>query len=174
KLIQHFLIFLLLLALVLTNIEANPNAEEEEDETNINHSLNSLVNETEEQSSTLHGNGRSLLRKRWLRLTCNKFPRICRAKGSPGPSCCKKKCVNVLTDRLNCGRCGKKCRYNEPEPVVDPQRSKSGQLTSATLDSAIGVEEIDPLQDAYNLLDKLPQKVQHRPERYLCTAPFPF
>ncbi|CAB4278004.1 unnamed protein product [Prunus armeniaca] len=113
KLIQHFLMFLLLLALVLTNIEANPNAEEEEHETNINDSLNSLVNETEEQSSTLHGNGRSLLRKRRLRLTCKKFPRICRSKGSPGPSCCKKKCVNVLTDRLNCGRCGKKCRYNE-------------------------------------------------------------
>ncbi|KAF9674917.1 hypothetical protein SADUNF_Sadunf10G0177300 [Salix dunnii] len=47
------------------------------------------------------------------RLTCNKFSRICHAKGSPGPHCCKKKCVNVLTDRLNCGLCGKKCRYND-------------------------------------------------------------
>ncbi|KAB5538987.1 hypothetical protein DKX38_016520 [Salix brachista] len=47
------------------------------------------------------------------RLTCNKFPGICHAKGSPGPHCCKKKCVNVLADRLNCGLCGKKCRYNE-------------------------------------------------------------
>ncbi|KAJ6892480.1 hypothetical protein NC651_025623 [Populus alba x Populus x berolinensis] len=41
------------------------------------------------------------------------FPRICQAKGSPGPHCCKKKCVNVLADRLNCGLCGKKCKYNE-------------------------------------------------------------
>ncbi|XP_019168734.1 PREDICTED: stigma-specific STIG1-like protein 1 [Ipomoea nil] len=45
--------------------------------------------------------------------TCNKNPRICRAKGSPGPDCCKKKCVNVMNDRQNCGLCGKKCRYNE-------------------------------------------------------------
>ena len=47
------------------------------------------------------------------RLTCNKSPGICHAKGSPGPHCCKKKCVNVLADRLNCGLCGKKCKYNE-------------------------------------------------------------
>ncbi|KAD3337273.1 hypothetical protein E3N88_32793 [Mikania micrantha] len=26
---------------------------------------------------------------------CNKNPRLCRAKGSPGPDCCKKKCVNI-------------------------------------------------------------------------------
>ncbi|XP_056173208.1 stigma-specific STIG1-like protein 3 [Syzygium oleosum] len=49
-------------------------------------------------------------RKRTHHLTCNKFPRICRAKGSPD---CKKKCVNLLADRLNCGMCGKKCKYNE-------------------------------------------------------------
>ncbi|KAK6229755.1 Stigma-specific protein Stig1 - like 8 [Theobroma cacao] len=58
--------------------------------------------------------GRSLLqKKRTRRLTCNKFPRICHARGSPGPQCCKKKCVNILMDRLNCGKCGKKCKYNE-------------------------------------------------------------
>ncbi|XP_021288712.1 stigma-specific STIG1-like protein 1 [Herrania umbratica] len=58
--------------------------------------------------------GRSLLqKKRTRRLTCNKVPRICHARGSPGPQCCKKKCVNILMDRLNCGKCGKKCKYNE-------------------------------------------------------------
>ncbi|KAL4271191.1 hypothetical protein GQ457_13G002060 [Hibiscus cannabinus] len=58
--------------------------------------------------------GRLLLqKKRSHRATCNKFPGICRAKGSPGPQCCKKKCVNVLRDRQNCGKCGKKCKYNE-------------------------------------------------------------
>ncbi|PON62714.1 Stigma-specific protein [Parasponia andersonii] len=46
------------------------------------------------------------------RPTCKKFPRICHAKGSPGPSCCKKKCVDLLRDRHNCGKCGKKCKYN--------------------------------------------------------------
>ncbi|KAJ3683093.1 hypothetical protein LUZ60_013320 [Juncus effusus] len=44
-------------------------------------------------------------------LKCNKFPRVCHARGSPGPDCCKKKCVNVKTDNLNCGECGKKCKF---------------------------------------------------------------
>ncbi|GMJ10349.1 hypothetical protein like AT1G11925 [Hibiscus trionum] len=57
---------------------------------------------------------RSLLqKKRSRKVTCKKFPGICHAKGSPGPTCCKKKCVNVLNDRQNCGKCGKKCKYNE-------------------------------------------------------------
>ncbi|XP_038986515.1 protein STIG1-like [Phoenix dactylifera] len=46
-------------------------------------------------------------------MTCDKHPRICRAPGSPGPDCCRKKCVNVDWDRLNCGRCGKCCRYGQ-------------------------------------------------------------
>ncbi|KAL6197660.1 hypothetical protein ACLB2K_033266 [Fragaria x ananassa] len=45
--------------------------------------------------------------------TCDKFPRVCRLKKSSGPDCCKKKCVNVKTDRLNCGMCGYKCKYTE-------------------------------------------------------------
>ncbi|XP_038895517.1 stigma-specific STIG1-like protein 1 [Benincasa hispida] len=45
-------------------------------------------------------------------VTCNKYPRVCRAKGSKGPDCCNKKCVNVETDRNNCGMCGNKCKYS--------------------------------------------------------------
>lgn len=44
-------------------------------------------------------------------MKCDKYPRVCRAKGSPGPDCCKKNCVNVLKDGFNCGKCGKKCKY---------------------------------------------------------------
>ncbi|XP_030478594.1 stigma-specific STIG1-like protein 1 [Cannabis sativa] len=47
------------------------------------------------------------------RPTCKNIPRICLAKGSPGPSCCKKKCVDFVRDRHNCGKCGKKCKYNQ-------------------------------------------------------------
>lgn len=58
--------------------------------------------------------GRSLRQKKQtLRLTCNKFPRICGFKGSPGPNCCKKKCVNAMRDRYNCGKCGNKCKFNQ-------------------------------------------------------------
>ncbi|KAF8030215.1 hypothetical protein BT93_E2609 [Corymbia citriodora subsp. variegata] len=72
--------------------------------------------ETLEPPTFLRGTGRLLAEattnSRTV-LTCNKYPRICRAKGSPGPDCCNKKCVNVNTDRLNCGACGHKCRYSE-------------------------------------------------------------
>ncbi|KAK4733249.1 hypothetical protein R3W88_007510 [Solanum pinnatisectum] len=40
-------------------------------------------------------------------------PMICWTKDSPGPFCCKKKCVNVLMNKQNCGFCGNKCKYNE-------------------------------------------------------------
>ncbi|KAI6704569.1 hypothetical protein NL676_007531 [Syzygium grande] len=46
-------------------------------------------------------------------MTCDRYPRVCRAAGSPGPDCCGKQCVDVATDRLNCGACGKRCRYGE-------------------------------------------------------------
>ena len=46
-------------------------------------------------------------------VTCNNYPRMCRAKGSAGPDCCKKRCVDTSADRLNCGMCGKKCKFWE-------------------------------------------------------------
>ncbi|KAL9662137.1 hypothetical protein QQ045_026967 [Rhodiola kirilowii] len=68
------------------------------------------------------GPGRSLLshhhhhhhhRHHHKKMTCNKYPRVCWQRGSPGRDCCKKKCVNVRTDKQNCGWCGRKCRYSE-------------------------------------------------------------
>lgn len=47
------------------------------------------------------------------RTNCDKYPRVCVGKGSVGPDCCKKKCVNVMSDQFNCGKCGKKCKYLE-------------------------------------------------------------
>ncbi|KAJ0515385.1 putative stigma-specific protein Stig1 [Helianthus annuus] len=44
---------------------------------------------------------------------CDIYPRVCLAKGGVAPHCCKKKCVNVITDSLNCGSCGKKCKSGE-------------------------------------------------------------
>ncbi|CAA7397717.1 unnamed protein product [Spirodela intermedia] len=46
-------------------------------------------------------------------MTCDRVPKVCRAKGSPGRDCCRKLCVNLRTDTQNCGCCGKKCRYAE-------------------------------------------------------------
>ncbi|KAA8520126.1 hypothetical protein F0562_014382 [Nyssa sinensis] len=64
-------------------------------------------------STSLRGTSRFLAEKPRATMTCDKYPRVCSAKGSPGPDCCKKNCVNVMTDKLNCGMCGKKCKYSE-------------------------------------------------------------
>ncbi|KAG2268152.1 hypothetical protein Bca52824_062707 [Brassica carinata] len=56
-------------------------------------------------------------RKGWSRtsaaMTCDKSPRVCRLKGSLGRACCRKRCVDLRTNKLNCGRCGKSCQYSE-------------------------------------------------------------
>ncbi|KAI3698151.1 hypothetical protein L6452_31263 [Arctium lappa] len=57
--------------------------------------------------------GRFLAQKPKGLMKCNKNPRLCRAKGSPGPDCCNKKCVNVMTDKQNCNLCGRKCKHME-------------------------------------------------------------
>ncbi|XP_052203566.1 stigma-specific STIG1-like protein 1 [Diospyros lotus] len=64
-------------------------------------------------TTSLRGASRFLSEKPRAAMTCDKYPRVCHVKGSPGPDCCKKKCVNVKTDKLNCGMCGKKCKYSE-------------------------------------------------------------
>lgn len=64
--------------------------------------------------SSLRGVSRFLAQKGGVRsMKCNKYPRICRVKGSPGRDCCKKRCVNVRKDRANCGKCGHKCKLSE-------------------------------------------------------------
>lgn len=70
------------------------------------------IDETQEPIS-LRGSSRFLAQTARHTMKCNKYPQVCRADGSPGPDCCKKKCVNMKTDRLNCGMCGKKCKYSE-------------------------------------------------------------
>ncbi|KAM5588768.1 protein GRIM REAPER-like [Rosa sericea] len=73
----------------------------------------STVPESEMQEATTSLRGVSRFLTSQQNLTCNKFPRVCRLKKSPGPDCCKKKCVNVKTDKLNCGFCGRKCKQTE-------------------------------------------------------------
>nr|XP_023891983.1 stigma-specific STIG1-like protein 3 [Quercus suber]XP_023923034.1 stigma-specific STIG1-like protein 3 [Quercus suber] len=89
-----------------------------------------FLNEDDEtqEAISLRGTSRFLAQKNArVVMTCDKYPRVCRAKGSPGRDCCKKKCVNLLTDRLNCGKCGKKCKYSEiccKGECVNPRSNK--------------------------------------------------
>ncbi|KAM5588765.1 stigma-specific STIG1-like protein 1 [Rosa sericea] len=45
--------------------------------------------------------------------TCDKNPKVCGAAVAGGSECCSKKCVDLKTDRLNCGKCGVKCKQTE-------------------------------------------------------------
>lgn len=68
-----------------------------------------LQNNETRLSSELAQNNTKL--RVWM--TCDRFPRVCRAIGSPGPDCCRRRCVDVDTDTRNCGECGRRCRYGE-------------------------------------------------------------
>ncbi|KAH0866391.1 hypothetical protein HID58_083602 [Brassica napus] len=49
-------------------------------------------------------------------MTCDKSPKVCRLKGSSGRDCCRKRCVDLRTNKLNCGRCGKSCQRSSAIP----------------------------------------------------------
>ncbi|KAG5516526.1 hypothetical protein RHGRI_037291 [Rhododendron griersonianum] len=44
--------------------------------------------------------------------TCDKHLAVCTVAGSVNPNYCKKMCMNLNTDILNCGSCGNKCGLN--------------------------------------------------------------
>nr|XP_011460809.1 PREDICTED: stigma-specific STIG1-like protein 3 [Fragaria vesca subsp. vesca] len=74
----------------------------------------STASEMQEASTSFRGVSRLLTQQNVLAsVTCDKLPRVCHLKKSPGSDCCNKKCVNVKTDRLNCGMCRYKCKYTE-------------------------------------------------------------
>ncbi|KAI6704562.1 hypothetical protein NL676_007524 [Syzygium grande] len=89
------------------------NYEDEDDVSAETRDLSSL--DTLDPATSLRGIGQFLAQAPSSRtvLTCNNYPRICQAKGSPGPDCCNKKCVNASTDWLNCRLCGHKCKFLE-------------------------------------------------------------
>nr|POE97319.1 stigma-specific stig1-like protein 3 [Quercus suber] len=91
-----------------------------------------FLNEDDEtqEAISLRGTSRFLAQKNArVVMTCDKYPRVCRAKGSPGRDCCKKKCVNLLTDRLNCGKCGKKSMLEVEDEK--PTSNQSGSTSCA-------------------------------------------
>ncbi|KAJ9566702.1 hypothetical protein OSB04_002668 [Centaurea solstitialis] len=98
KILIFFTIFLTL-AIVLSSTPTQENLIETEDDTSV--------------LDLQRGVARFLAQQPRGLMKCNKNPRLCRAKGSPGPDCCNKKCVNVMVDEQNCGLCGRKCKHME-------------------------------------------------------------
>ncbi|KAI3765628.1 hypothetical protein L2E82_15668 [Cichorium intybus] len=97
--LHKILITLLILLTLAINLSATPIKDDDEDVIPTYGSLRGASRFLAQQSRGLQ--------------QCNKNPRLCRVKGSPGPDCCKKQCVNVKTDKQNCGLCGKKCKHQE-------------------------------------------------------------
>ncbi|XP_034210884.1 stigma-specific STIG1-like protein 3 [Prunus dulcis] len=109
-------IFVTLLAMIA--IVAASNLDEDYNEDVEMQSTEATLPETPDEgeaTTSLRGVSRFLYQKNVQQAdyTCNKFPRVCRLRSSPGPDCCKKKCVNVKTDRYNCGFCGYRCKFTE-------------------------------------------------------------
>ncbi|KAM3362676.1 hypothetical protein P3S68_017530 [Capsicum galapagoense] len=75
-------------------------------------SLSSQESVLDEKIDATYQRGNDSFR-RYNVYTCDKYPRVCAAKGSHEPDCCRNNCVDVMNDRFNCGKCGKKCRYSE-------------------------------------------------------------
>ncbi|OAY25889.1 stigma-specific STIG1-like protein 1 [Manihot esculenta] len=115
--LKLFLLLSLLVASAAIALPTTPSEEEsfmDDNDDAAEENSDIPLQENQETTSSLRGTKRYLAQEtRGVQMTCDKYPRVCRAKGSPGPDCCKKKCVNVKTDKLNCGKCGKKCKYPE-------------------------------------------------------------
>ncbi|KAK2644538.1 hypothetical protein Ddye_019733 [Dipteronia dyeriana] len=109
--ILFLVVAIMLLAITTTALSAaTPSSDDDQEPSLAYHDDDTLT-------TSLRGASRFLASRRTrvnaVKVTCDKYPRVCRTKGSPGRDCCKKKCVNVNTDRLNCGKCGRKCKYSE-------------------------------------------------------------
>ncbi|KAL3519436.1 hypothetical protein ACH5RR_017585 [Cinchona calisaya] len=106
-------LFALVMAIAITINSAASTIDESFLDKNEDSEAESFPELNESSPISLRGTSRFVAQKSRAKMTCNKYPRVCSIKGSPGPDCCKKKCVNVLMDRFNCGICGKKCKYSE-------------------------------------------------------------
>lgn len=112
---QLFFIALALLA-TITSINSSPTTHILFSDTNKNsigtNGLHAFQHE-DEHHPMKRKSSRFLAQKPRAAMSCDKYPRVCSNKGSVGPDCCKKQCVNVMNDKVNCGFCGKKCKYQE-------------------------------------------------------------
>ncbi|MBA0595260.1 hypothetical protein Gorai_012137 [Gossypium raimondii] len=103
KALHIFILSALLMALAITNLSATPSGDEPLFVDNDGDGDRSQAEPT-----SVGIMSRFLAQKPRGMMTCNKYPRVCRAAGSPGPDCCERKCVNVMWDRFNCGKCDMK------------------------------------------------------------------
>lgn len=107
KIMLTLLVLTMSIAICLSTVD-------DESHVNIkNDNANEHVLPEGEEPSFLPRRGRFLAQQVKAVRTCEVYPKLCRDKNSSGPNFCNKKCVNLMTNKLNCGKCGKKCNYSE-------------------------------------------------------------
>ncbi|KAL6332228.1 hypothetical protein AAG906_001943 [Vitis piasezkii] len=111
-------IFMLTVVLALAAINSATSDEEEEpffEDPDTSSSVKAENTEPAESKKPVSLRGASRFLEQRARLTCDKYPKACESKGSSTRDnlCCNKKCVNVKVDKLNCGACGKRCKFSE-------------------------------------------------------------
>ena len=117
KLLKVFTLLVLLMAMVDNSIGSSPfpgaeEAEEDNHDDGVDVSDDDYGSDDFVVRSSDESPGRFLLGGKGSHgLTCNKFPRVCLVNGGRRRHCCRGKCVNLMGDRNNCGKCGKKCKY---------------------------------------------------------------
>ncbi|KAK2644234.1 hypothetical protein Ddye_019429 [Dipteronia dyeriana] len=123
--ILFLVLAIMLLAITTAAVPASTPSSDDEDREPLTYDDDKYL------TTSLRGASRFLASRRTrvnaVTATCDKYPRVCRSKGSAGRDCCKKKCVNVSTDKLNCGKCGRKCKYSEiccKGECVNPMNNK--------------------------------------------------
>ncbi|XP_022714418.1 stigma-specific STIG1-like protein 1 [Durio zibethinus] len=114
KSLKLFLMLTMVMAFAITLSASTTSGEEpfRNNDENPSEASDLPMADTQEPSS-FRGAGRFLAQSSRAAKTCDKNPKICRINGSPGPFCCNKKCVDIETDKFNCGKCGKKCNYSK-------------------------------------------------------------
>ncbi|CDP04432.1 unnamed protein product [Coffea canephora] len=112
--LRLFILFLLLssITIIVGAFRADDMIDEDEDLSNFD---DFLTPDFGGSKPLIRLSGRSLAQQKLPgNYTCDVYPRVCRLKGSAGPDCCYKKCVNnKLNDTINCGGCNIKCKFGE-------------------------------------------------------------
>lgn len=107
KIMLTLLVLTMSIAICLSTVD-------DESHVNIkNDNANEHVLPEGEEPSFLPRRGRFLAQQVKAVRTCEVYPKLCRDKNSSGPNFCNKQCVKLMTNKLNCGKCGKKCNYSE-------------------------------------------------------------
>ncbi|XWS19383.1 hypothetical protein CRYUN_Cryun31cG0011000 [Craigia yunnanensis] len=114
KSLKFFFMLAMVMALPLAiTLSASTPSEEEsflDDDEIASKSTSDLPMADSQEPTSFRGPGRFLGQSSRAALTCDKHPEICNIKGQ---FCCNKKCVDLKTDKFNCGKCGKKCNYSK-------------------------------------------------------------